>query len=439
MKYAYLLAATISLGIPSGWAQLTAGPMVGHTTDTSATIWAHAGQGKTVELWYGLAGAAAGDLIRVPMPPRVDRSFSSLAILPGLKPLTPYRFEIHVGGVKAADGTFTTAPPAGRPARFSYLIASCMDYTQGAYQVAWNHAHSQKGVFNLFVGDNVYANSTNHETLWQFHREQRKVPGYAALIRSAPTYATWDDHDFGPNDSHGGTPGKENSLRAFQDLWANPAYGTPQIPGVFYSYHWADVHFIVLDGRYHRIDEAAPVTPAKTQFGGPQLEWLYQQLKSSRAPFKVVVSGYDIASGKYPEEIRKIAKFIADNKIYGVLFHSGDIHRNDFRRTNLGMGYPVTQIVSSGITRVINRPWVMMDVNTTLADPTISARFFTQEKLDSTVVVKLSSLTPPGVVPVRASGRMDPVDIRAESIRSFDARGKLVAESQPPEILFRGP
>ena len=38
----------------------------------------------------------------------------------------------------------------------------------------------------------------------------------------------------------------------------------------------------------------------------------------------------------------------------------------------------------------------MVDVDTTLDDPTVTARFFVEEKLDQTNRIRLSQLTPPG-------------------------------------------
>lgn len=391
----FLWLAAIGAGITPGSGQLLSQPIVGHTTDTGASIWAYAGSGKNVELEYGPVGTPNSALIRISAPPRSDRNFTSLARLPGLKAATPYRYRILVDGVMAKEAQFTTAPQADKPHAFSYFLASCMQPEFVDNQQAWSAVAGQKADFNLFIGDNVYANSTNYETLWNAHMSQRRIATFASLIRTAPTWATWDDHDYGPNDSHGATPGKENSLRAFKDLWPNPSYGLPQTPGVFFSYHWANVHFIVMDTRYHRTDESAPYTPEKTQYGTAQLEWLFQQLKASRSPFKVIVSSYNIMSGYFPNDIRKIAEFIKVNKIYGVTVQSGDIHFNQITKKDVGMGYPLLQITSSGVSKHLNRTWAMIDVNTTLADPTLSARFFTREKIDSTMVFKLSSLTPP--------------------------------------------
>lgn len=49
-----------------------------------------------------------------------------------------------------------------------------------------------------------------------------------------------DDHDYGPNDSDGLEEGKEESLRAFQDVFANPSYGTPGHPGIHTTFGYGN-------------------------------------------------------------------------------------------------------------------------------------------------------------------------------------------------------
>lgn len=83
-----------------------------------------------------------------------------------------------------------------------------------------------------------------------------------------------------------------------------------------------------------------------------------------------------------------------DSRAPGVLFHAGDIHRNEFKKQDHGAGYPITQITSSGIARSPRRPWAIIDVDTTLADPTLTARSVVEERLDQTHTIRLSDLTP---------------------------------------------
>jgi alkaline phosphatase D len=380
-------------GKQPGVTGLETGPMVGHTTDSTASIWAYDSEAESiaVELWR--AGPNPEERQRFTLPPADGRRPVFRHTFIGLEPQTAYLYSLQVAGRDAAVGSFTTAPVAGEPAQFSYVVTSCMNPRQWPIQPAWDQVRRQRPAFHLLIGDNVYADSTDYDVLWQHHREQRAVPNFANVLANVPSYATWDDHDFGPNDSHAQTPGKENSLAAFKDLWANPGYGTRETPGVFYRFRWADVDYFVLDNRYHRTDEHADV-PDKTQFGEAQLRWLYHGLKDSEATFKIVVTGYDVMGSRYPDEIKVIADLIRRSGAAGVLFHAGDIHRNELKQQDHGAGYPITQITSSGIARNAERPWAMIDIDTTLDDPTLTARFFVKEKLDQTHTLRLSDLTP---------------------------------------------
>jgi len=236
--------------------------------------------------------------------------------------------------------------------------------------------------FQLFIGDNVYANSTNHKVLWEHHMEQRSIANYAEVLAKTPSFATWDDHDFGPNNSDGSEAGKEESLRLFKDVWANPSYGLKDVPGVFYSYMWGDVEYFVLDNRYHRTKKGT--ASDNTQLGIKQREWLLNGLKNSRAPFKVIISGGSIQRGgekwaEFEVELKTIMNFIRDNKIYGVMFQGGDVHIVYFKKYDNNaqdefhdktrpallqyeteMGYPVYDIISSGIAKHKKRPWSLV-------------------------------------------------------------------------------
>ena len=89
----------------------------------------------------------------------------------------------------------------------------------------------------------------------------------------------WDDHDYGPNDSDGTAAGKENSLVAFKELFANPGAGTSDTPGAFYRFSWGDVDFFMLDGRYHRSPDKAPNDDNKRMLGDAQFKWLADELR----------------------------------------------------------------------------------------------------------------------------------------------------------------
>lgn len=396
------------------------GPMVGHTTHNSSTIWYYAGEGSTVELRYGKAGTPGSELQKLNMAPRPQHNFTSLANLEKLQPKTDYQYEVWVDGTKAGEGNFSTAPIPYQPVDYDYLFASCTSFAVSKDQKAWDAILEQDYDFQMFHGDNVYANNTTHDVLWGYHMEQRSIPNFAEVLTQAPTYATWDDHDFGPNDSDGSEPGKEESLRLFKNVWSNPSYGEADNPGVYYTYMWGDVQYFVLDNRYHRT--ARGKGPENTQLGAKQRAWLLAELKKSRAPFKIILSGGTIQRGKeqwatYEMELKEIMNFVRDHKIYGVLFQGGDVHIVYFKKYDdkaqdefdngkvrpsllpyeTEMGYPLYDIISSGVAKHKKRPWSVVNVNTKLKDPTMTVRFYEQEKFKEEHVLKLSDLIHKGV------------------------------------------
>jgi len=359
------------------------GPLVGHTTHSSTKIWFLARKNSTaVKVVYSqLAadGSSTGSTISIAMPPRRQHSGSSLAELDGLEASTTYTYKVVVDGAPVAQGQFTTAPPPLLPVKFDYVLASCMNVRarQGyPEQPVWDTILEKKPAFAMFNGDTVYLtkgdmNGTKHvlyDKAWQRNLLQRAEVYYSKFVRNVPTVMTWDDHDYGADNSFHDQSGKENSLAVVKALWANPSYGTPDVTGVFYSYYWGNVHFIVMDGRWHRKKDWS-------QFGDEQLEWLYDQLLNSRGAFKVIISGATMTTYN---DLSWIGDFVTKHNIYGVLFNAGDTHKNEFlSKAHIRWPYNVTQFTSSGIARENwMRPWALLNVDTEAIDPTITVSFY---------------------------------------------------------------
>lgn len=100
--------------------------------------------------------------------------------------------------------------------------------------------------FLILNGDTVYLDTTDYNRIWNHHMEQRQIEPFANIIRQRPVYATFDNHDYGPNNSDRTMIGKENSLRAFKDVFANPSYGTKDLPGIFTTFQYGDVRWTVI-------------------------------------------------------------------------------------------------------------------------------------------------------------------------------------------------
>jgi alkaline phosphatase D len=385
------------------------GPLVGHVTDATAEIWAYAGprDGK-IALEVAELDAAGGVNDENNLPPALRtrleqmpdpaKHYETQFHVTGLKPNTKYAFSIRVPGERAVEpGSFKTAPAAGAPAKFRLAVASCFGntysrkdgHTRAEHEYinhTWHLLTNREPDLQLIIGDNVYANSTDYNHLWDSHTLERvNNRPFSTAIRSIPTYAVWDDHDYGPNDSDGTAKGKEQSLRAFNEVFANPPrQGDDHTPGVFTSFSWGGVDFFLLDGRYHRSPDDAPDDDQKTMLGEAQFKWLIEQLQHSKAPFKVLVSGSSWAASQgdgwrvYRAARDQLWKAIVKHHIDGVVYVSGDIHRCDLPLHNPEVrgAYRMPEIISSGLgSHGKHDPlaFVYVDFDMTRDDPTFTA------------------------------------------------------------------
>jgi alkaline phosphatase D len=367
---------------------LSMGPLVGHTTHDSVTLWAyHEFVNDTMEIL--LYDYATDELVRTvgSVAPRRDRNRAMIHTVSGLRASTSYKFGLHVRGERVGKGSFTTAPLPSNPngTRFDYILASCMNHRQYKNQIVWDVIVEQLGGkypdFSILAGDTVYLqegvdvtteDGVKFDRVWFRNQEQRREPHFARFVSHVPTYATWNDHEYGKNNANKDQKGKTNSLRAWESLWANPGYGDETTDdGVYYSYYWGDVHYIVTDDHWYR----DPKT--KNRLGIKQTEWIRDELVNSKGTFKVIVIGSDIMERGWSSDLNNIGDIVREQSINGVLFHAGDIHRNEYKEhITGGFPYPVKQITSSGIAKVWRRPFVHIRVDTELRDPTVTAFFY---------------------------------------------------------------
>jgi alkaline phosphatase D len=386
------------------------GPLVGDVTDTTARIWAYAGPRTTpviLEIAELQSPGLAGNETEPPKPfrarleqaPAADKHHEVEFHVEGLQPMTRYAFAVRLAGDADAvqPGIFTTAPAKGQPSDFRLAIASCFGNTyerkngrtapQREYvNHSWRLLMDRHPDLQLIIGDNVYANSTDYNHLWDSYTLERVNNGpFAESIRTMPTYAVWDDHDYGPNNSDGTAKGKEQSALAFDQVFANPPRPAGAAPGIYTRFGWGGVDFFLLDGRYNRSPNDAPEDENKKYLGDEQFKWLIGELKSSQAPFKLLVNGSTWATSKddgwrrFPHERRRLWKEIVANGINGVVFVSGDIHRCDLplHYPEVEGSYFMPEITSSGLGSHGKHDalgFVVVDFDMTAENPSFTAR-----------------------------------------------------------------
>jgi alkaline phosphatase D len=361
------------------------GPLVGHTTESSATVWMYAPMDSKVELI--LQGADESQEVRVafvavPDPAGNLDGVPYKATSQNLRPNTGYNFQVKVDGKlnSSRKGFFKTAPEVGESAKFRVAVTSCMKI--GEPQKSWELLLAEKPDLHITLGDTQYSDTTDPTTQWKHHLRYRAVPEFGAVVATMPTYAMWDDHDYGPNNSDGTAEGKENSLIGWTQFWGNPDSGTEDTPGAFYQFSWGDVDLFMVDGRYHRSPDDAPDDDKKRMLGDGQFAWLLNGLRKSTAKFKVIASGSTLADSKsdgwriYTFSRHRLFDAIGENKISGVLYMSGDIHRSHVwtHPESDRVGYPLIEVVSSGVANSKTLSFATVDFDTAAADPTVRVR-----------------------------------------------------------------
>ncbi|MEQ9316144.1 MAG: alkaline phosphatase D family protein [Henriciella sp.] len=279
----------------------------------------------------------------------------------GLEPDTRYWYRLKFAGEPdkfqpLAHSTRTA--PAG-PSRFRVAFGSCCRIQLDPVQRIWNVARVLEPDMFVWLGDNIYADSDQEQTLVDLYGRGRVVERIEPFLRSTPQLATWDDHDFGYNDSDGLSPFKDMALKVFRNFWPNPSYGEDDNPGIYFKQSYGGVDFFILDGRYHRDPTNRPDNAQKTMLGARQKAWLKRELKASKAPFKILASGGGWSSAEnedggdswavYMTERNEIFDFIRDEQISGVVCISGDSHMGELNcipRSEEG-GYDIYDFCSS--------------------------------------------------------------------------------------------
>lgn len=260
-----------------------------------------------------------------------------------------------------ADTSLKKDTPA---ARFTIAFGGGAGYVP-PHERMWDTIRELDPRALLLLGDNVYIDDPETPAMQRFHYYRRQSqPEWSRLAKQVPIYAIWDDHDFTTNDGWGGPEiekpaWKREVWEIFKENWDNPYYGGGEDqPGCWFDFKLGEVHFIMIDGRYYRED---PRTEAPSMLGPVQLAWLKKTL-AEPAKFTVLCSNVPFAPGVkrgskdtwdgYAEERAEIYRFIAEQKIPGVIFLSADRHRSDAYKIDSGLEgmYPLYEFSSSRLT-----------------------------------------------------------------------------------------
>jgi alkaline phosphatase D len=254
-------------------------------------------------------------------------------------------------------------------------------------QPIWDTIVKAKPDLFLFIGDNIYADTTDIEVMRTKYAQLRAIPGYQRLLKSCPVLAVWDDHDYGANDSGADYPKRVESQQVFLDFFDEPV-NSPRRKreGIYDAKVFGPpgkrTQIILLDTRYFRsplkrreVAErgvgpyVANTDPNATVLGEAQWIWLEQQLRQP-AELRIIASSIQLVAEdqgwekwmNFPKERERLFELLRATRAGGVVVISGDRHLAELSMMDGGIGYPVYDLTSSSLNSS-SREWRKFEVN----------------------------------------------------------------------------
>ncbi len=232
----------------------------------------------------------------------------------------------------------------------------------------------------LFLGDNIYGDTKDMGVLQKKYDQLAAKPTFQNLKKNVPIIATWDDHDYGWNDTGRHYPFKKESKEMFLRFFDEPQNSERrQHEGIYTSYFYTvkgkKIQIILLDNRTFRDDllpyrnefkedkryfyelDYAPHTGEDSTFlGEQQWAWLEKELSKpadvrligSGSQFSIEFNGYE-AWANFPHEQKRMLDLIKKTRANGVVFLTGDVHYAEISKLSAEGIYPIYDITSSGL------------------------------------------------------------------------------------------
>jgi len=344
-----------------------AGPVVGSVTKNSARVWiAYRGNGQNALI---LGDTAEKKVYYPTNVSYITNSKGDVALtmdFTGLKPAHTYNILVSIDGWGANARYYFTTQADTAVKDFNFILGSCALQIPGVARAVFPggtgwifyRMKKKKSDFMVWLGDDVYylgKNYRSYDGMFDLNVRVRKgFKKYRDFLGSQPSYAIWDDHDYGPNDCGREYALKDSSLKVFKGMWPNTYPTGEKFKGNYFNFRYYDAEFFMTDDRYYR---DASGDSSGDFFGETQLIWLKNKLLMSDAAFKFVAIGSQVLNDNnfgesyadYSRERKELLDFISKNNIKGVVFLTGDKHYSELSKREWN-GYPFYDFTCSPLT-----------------------------------------------------------------------------------------
>jgi phosphodiesterase/alkaline phosphatase D-like protein len=251
-----------------------------------------------------------------------------------LSPATRYRYWISLEGAPPLGGSFRTFGEG--PWSFRIAFASCAE--TGSASPVFDAIRAAAPDLFIHTGDIHYEDISKNDPE-RFRRAFDAVmasPTQSRLYRGVPIAYTWDDHDFGGNDSDASSAAGPAALAVYRQVVPHYPLQAGDRAGIHQAFTIGRVRVIMTDARSQRVSRGrSPET--RTMLGAAQLQWLEDELSAAAAAPLVIwvntvpwITDQGSSSdnwGGYPREREAIANHIDRLGLTPrMLMLSGDAH-----------------------------------------------------------------------------------------------------------------
>lgn len=241
-------------------------------------------------------------------------------------------------------------------------------------QTMWGHVAANNPQLWIWLGDIIYADTSDMKALAAHYKRLKTNPEYKKLRAKAQIVGVYDDHDYGINDGCKDYPMKKGAKKCLMDFLDVPSNNPlRKREGAYQSYTFGKapqrIKVIVMDTRYFRDKLEPDPTKAKRylpnttgeMLGEKQWQWLENELKNSTANLNILCSSVQVLAddhghekwGNFPNERKRLLSLITKTKPHNLLILSGDRHMAEVSKMNLeGLPYPLYDFTSSGMTHI---------------------------------------------------------------------------------------
>ena len=263
------------------------------------------------------------------------------------------------------------------------LLGSCLDEEKGPSKALMSLPGENADLF-LMVGDNVYGdrdgraytnNQADLDELKESFADLALREDFIKVRQSVPMMVSWDDHDYGANDSGKEFPFRGLAERIHEVFWGLEDQDVGQWPGTYYARTFGPegqrTQVIMLDTRFFRsgltpTDEwgakgkeryiPAPDGSMQDMLGSVQWTWLENQLRQP-ADIRLIASSIQVmptahgfeAWSTMPEERQRLFDMIEKTNATGVVFLSGDRHTAFVYEEDGILPYAANELTSSSL------------------------------------------------------------------------------------------